>query len=214
MSRTMIPRRNRRCLELILAGCALVALPAPAQEPETQAPAQPDPADVRKEAEQCVASRERIGERLAAIVADGEEPVAKRHEAARWLGKLQYPPAIDVLIQRIDLVDPTHIESEPRPDLAYPLMMTLAGYGKAAVPQIVDAYLAERSQERQALLAYAIRFSDGRRHGENIAAAQRYLRGTEPPDKENRLKTQNRAALEQKLKWLAEMIPAGDYGRK
>jgi hypothetical protein len=123
-------------------------------------------------------------------------------------------PGIRVLIAHVDLVDPEHLRSEIRPDLSYPITLALADYGDAAIPQIVDAYLSERDQTRKGLLAYAIRYGDRGRHGERVKVALRYLRGTEPPTKEEWLKAQNMKSLEERLKHLTEIVVAPDHDKK
>ena len=148
---------------------------------------------MKGEAESLVLARNRLGANLTSILRDSEQPVAERHEAARLLAKLQYMAVISDLIRHIDLVDPSYVSSEERPDLQFPVMMALAAYGNAAVPQIVDAFLAERNHQRQTLLFYAIRF------GKTTDVALRYLRGTEPPDEKDWLKKQNMEELEKKL---------------
>jgi hypothetical protein len=102
-------------------------------------------------------------------------------------------PAIDLLVQHVNLTDPAYVSSEPRPDLQCPLMVALAAFGNAAVPQIVETFLAERNQQRQSMLFYAIRI------GKTTDVALRYLRGTEPPDEKDWLKKQNMEELEKKL---------------
>jgi hypothetical protein len=146
-----------------------------------------------KDAEELVLSRNRIGANLTSILRDSEQPVAARHDAARLLGKLQYAPAIKDLIKHVDLVDPSHKSLEERPDLAYPVMTAIAACENAAVPQIVDAFLAERNHQRQSLLFLATRF------GKTTDVALRYLRGTDPPDEKDWLKKQNIEQLEKKL---------------
>jgi hypothetical protein len=166
---------------------------ANSQESRTSQRFQRDREAVMKEADDLVSTRNRIGANLTSILRDSEQPVAERHEAARLLGKLQYMPAVAVLVQHVELVDPTYVSSEVRPDLACPVMMALATYGNAAVPQVVDAFLAERNQQRQFLLFLAIRF------GKTTDVAIRYLRGTEPAEERDWLKKQNFDDLEKKL---------------
>lgn len=163
-------------------------------------PAEPEAPPIMNEAEDLIAARERIGKELIIVVADSDRPVPERHEAATLLGQLQYPPAIDALIQHVDLVDPASEVSEVRIDLARPIPLALADYGNAATPQIVDAYLAERDQGRRHLLYFAIQ------RGNTADVALRYLRGGEPPDgddNEARLKRQNMQELERRLEQLA-----------
>lgn len=153
---------------------------------------------IAKEAENLIRARKRVGEQLTITVDSSDLPIKNRQAAARLLGELQYIPALDDLIRNVDLVDPAHKSLEERPDLAYPVTTALAAFGNAAVPQIVDAYLAERNQQRQMLFAYAIRF------GRTTDVALRYLRGTEPPRDDDWLKKQNIEALKEQLEWLAE----------
>jgi hypothetical protein len=176
-----------------LFGCTLVASSLTAQQATTGSQVQRDKEDAMNEAEQLVLTQERIGKRLMAIVADPEKPVPERHEAARLLGKLQYLPAIAVLIRHVDLADPSYESSEERPDLQYPVTVAIAAYGSAAVPHIVDAFVAEREHLRQLLLFLSIRY------GKTTDVALRYLRGLEPPDEKDWLRKQNMEGLKKKL---------------
>lgn len=184
---------NSQYLQSTLLACALVPLTAASQEPG-EVPTQRDAKSVMTEAQELALGRERIGKRLMAVVADPEQPVVERQEAARLLGKLQYAPAIEVLIRHVDLVDPLYFSSEPRPDLQYPLMMALAAYGNAAVPQIVDHVASERNQLRRSLFFLCIHY-----HGKTTDVALRYLRGMKLEIEMDPMKTQNLESLEKNL---------------
>lgn len=126
-----------------------------------------------KLAQELVQERALLGARLVGVVADKSQPYNERHRAGELLAKLHYLPAIDVLIQYVDLADPTYVSFETRWDLAFPLVGALAAFGDAAVPKIVDACAREENQERRILLAFAIQY------GKTKAVAVRYIRGME-----------------------------------
>jgi hypothetical protein len=170
-----------------------------------------DKEQVVKEAKKLIVTRERVGKELIAIVDDVNHSVdelirsiMERLEAARLLGKLQYQPAIDVLIRHVDLADPTYVASESRLDRAYPITLALANYGPAAIPKVVDSCLLERNGARRFLLRLSIRLADQGRNGENISIALRYVRGIEPPDEKDSLRRQNLEEIEKGLKSLKE----------
>lgn len=131
------------------------------------------------------AERVRLGEQLTTILADQNAPVKDRHEAARLLGELQYAPAIDLLIQQIELVDPVGIGTTSNPSGSYPLVLSLGAYGAGAIPQMVDAYLSERNSQIQTKIFWAIR------GGKTTTVARRYLLGIEPPTEDDWLRKQN-----------------------
>ena len=99
------------------------------------------------EAEAALKAVEAIGPKLVALLDDEKRPVAQRIEAATWLGRLRYAPAIPTLIQHIQLYDP---EMPIDAGSDFPCQDALIDFGDAAVPSLVDAYMAvnERGEER------------------------------------------------------------------
>ncbi len=78
-------------------------------------------------------------------------PLENRHEAARWLGKLHYLPAIPLLIKYVDTQGPSYDDGP-----TYPCRDALEMFGDAAVPAIVDAYLKADTQRRELCLYTSI----------------------------------------------------------
>ncbi len=99
---------------------------------------------------------DRVGKRLTAILADEKQPIRQRVQAAKRLGQIKYPPAIPNLIRHIQLDDPgiqviSGNESEPTVGIN-----SLAQYGPAFVPAVVDAYLDETDKLRGHSFLYVI----------------------------------------------------------
>ena len=78
-------------------------------------------------------------------------PLENRHEAARWLGKLHYLPAIPLLIKYVDTEGPSYDDGP-----TFPCSDALEMFGDAPVPAIVDAYLKAETQRRELCLFTAI----------------------------------------------------------
>ena len=96
------------------------------------------------------------GAKLITILIDVKRPKSVREDAARWLGKLRYTPAIPALIQHITLYDPDG-PAEDGP--VFPCRDALQMYGDAAVPLLVDAYMKadyEPGTDRERCLVGAI----------------------------------------------------------
>ncbi len=103
----------------------------------------PPPLPEFAEAEQTLKAIDEVGPRLMKLLADEKRPkvirlypLENRHEAAIWLGKLRYQPAIPMLIQYIHTEGPAY-DNGP----TYPCSEALQMYGDAAVPSLVDAYM-------------------------------------------------------------------------
>jgi hypothetical protein len=96
-----------------------------------------------------------VGPKLIAILDDDSAPIADRLRAATLLGKLKYRPGIPVLIKHIELFDKFKITSDG-PD--YDCMLSLVEYGEAAMPAVIEAFLAINSddQTREHLLRQVI----------------------------------------------------------
>jgi hypothetical protein len=154
--------------------CTLAAATASGQQARIRPESEQDSLCVLKEAEDLASAREQMGQRLTAVFADSELPVAERLHAARLLGDLHYVPAIDVLIRHVDLVDPSVDASKSNPRLTHPVTTALAAYRNAAVPRLVDAFLEERNRRKQDLLHRAIQY------GKTTDFARSYLRGIPP----------------------------------
>ncbi len=115
----------------------------------------PDPPDANEQKQVAKAELlipqyyDRVGERLTAILADEELPIRRRVQAAKRLGQIKYPPAIPILIQNIQLDDPdiqviSGNEGEP-----FVGINSLAQYGPAFVPAVIDAFLDETEKRRR-----------------------------------------------------------------
>jgi HEAT repeat protein len=98
---------------------------------------------------------DKVGKRLTATLADEEIPIRQRVQAAKRLGIMKYPPAIETLIRNNLLLDPDIVISgnETEPLVA---VNVLAQYGDAAVPRIIDAYLEEENESGRSRLYMAI----------------------------------------------------------
>ncbi len=117
-----------------------------------------------------------VGPKLVALLADENRPAALRLEAAIWLGRLRYTPAIPTLIRYIKLVNPEAVVSDG-PE--FPCRDALQMFGDAAVPTLVDAFLEfkGRDQDLEFGLYTAI-------HRKSRTAARTYAKGlaTQNPD--------------------------------
>ena len=118
----------------------------------------PPPLPEFVEAEQALKAVEAVGPRLMKLLADEkrpkefrEHPLENRHEAALWLGKLHYHPAIPMLIQYVDTPGPSEGDGP-----TYPCRDALDMMGDAAVPAIVDAFMKADNQELEFCLYTAI----------------------------------------------------------
>ena len=102
-----------------------------------------------------ITARDTVGPKLLAILADEKRPAEVRLEAAILLGKLQYAPAIPTLIQFITMEKPVAVA---RDGPEFPCQEALTLYGDAAVPSLVDAFMAVtgRGQTRENHLYMAI----------------------------------------------------------
>ena len=94
-------------------------------------------------AEKELKTLDEVGSRLMKLPADEKRPqnvwrhpLENRHETARWLGELRYPPAIPMLIQYIDTEGPSYDDGP-----TFPCREALEMFGDAAVPRLVDAFL-------------------------------------------------------------------------
>ena len=107
------------------------------------------------DAEGVVKARDAVGPQLVAILADEKRPDEDRVEAAIWLGKMQYTPAIPMLIKYIKLEKPALVV---RDGPEFPCQDALIDFGDAAVPSLVDAFMAvnEHGQDRLICLWMAI----------------------------------------------------------
>lgn len=107
------------------------------------------------EAEAVLKSLDEVCPKLLRIIVDEKRPKSVRAHAARWLGKLRYVPAIPALIQNVELIDPDG-PAEDGPD--FPCRDALQMFGDAAVPALVDAFMAVtgRGQDRENCLYMAI----------------------------------------------------------
>ena len=120
--------------------------------------AAPPPLPEFVEAEQALKAVDAVGPRLMKLLADEKRPkeirlypLENRHEAAIWLGKLHYHPAIPMLIQYVDTAGPSYDDGP-----TYPCRDALQMMGDAAVPAIVDAYLKADNQRLELCLYTAI----------------------------------------------------------
>ncbi len=109
-------------------------------------------------AEKEMKALDEVGARLMKLLADEKRPkdvwlhpLENRHEAARWLGKLHYLPAIPLLIKYVDTEGPSYDDGP-----TFPCSDALEMFGDAAVPAIVDAYLKADTQRREYCLHTAI----------------------------------------------------------
>ena len=125
---TVNPRLKRKCAScgLAILGIVLVTSGSLAQALQ-KVTAPPEFA----EAEAVLKSLDVVGPKLLRIIADEKRPKAVRAQAARWLGKLRYAPAIPTLIQNIELIDPDGPAADG-PD--FPCQESLQKFGDAAVP--------------------------------------------------------------------------------
>jgi len=80
-----------------------------------------------------------LGPKLIEVLDNPNASITDRLKAATLLGRLKYPPGIPVLIKYAGLFDKFKITSDG-PD--YNCIDALAEYGDAAVPAVVDAFLA------------------------------------------------------------------------
>lgn len=110
-----------------------------------------------------------VGPKLVTLLADEKQPASVRLEAATWLGRLRYTPAIPTLIRHIKLVNPDAVVSDG-PE--FPCRDALQMFGDAAVPTLVDAFLEfkDRDQDLEFGLYTAI-------HRKSRSAARIYAKG-------------------------------------
>ena len=144
---TIRSRPQLCCVFCCLAILGIVVLTSGlwAQGPQKKLPAPPEFAV----ANTVLKSLDDVGSKLIDILADAKRPKAIRLEAAEWLGKLRYAPAIPKLIQYVDLVDTAQFTSDG-PE--YPCRDALQMMGDAAVPSLVDAFLKTDSQRLELCL--------------------------------------------------------------
>jgi len=132
--------------------------PSLAQPPVKKLPGEEIPETLKKavlEAERLTAKRDELGKALLHVLLDVNQSRWSRGQAARALGKLRYRAAIPRLIEHIGLEDwpSSKWEKEPSPiEEGYPCIAALMDFGLEAVPQLLDAYLAERNELRRTLL--------------------------------------------------------------
>ena len=81
-----------------------------------------------------------VGPKLIEVLDDQTASITDRLQAATLLGHLNYRPGIPVLIKHVGLFDKFKITRDEGPD--YDCMLSLVKYGEAAVPAVVDAFLA------------------------------------------------------------------------
>ena len=143
-----------------------------------QGPQKPTPFPEFVDAEGVGKARDTVGPKLIAILADEKRPAEVRLEAAMLLGKLQYAPAIPTLIQFITMEKPVVVA---RDGPEFPCRDALQLFGDAAVPSLVDAFVAVtgRGQDRLHCLYMAITLK-------SRPAARTYAKGlaTQNPDPE------------------------------
>ena len=144
-------------------------------------------------AQKLIEERDRLGRSLIEIVQDYSQPEERRIEAAHALGKLQYLPAIDVLMTHITLKSQRDFHFEPNTAVDYPMTTALAAYGTAAMPDLVEAVLVEKDPIREHLFFYPIKIS------KTSEVALRYLRGRETPENPDVIYRNNFQALEEIL---------------
>jgi len=129
-----------------------------------------------EEAQRLALRRDQLSAQLDALLADGGQSVYERIRAARFLGRLQYLPAIPTLIKYVDLMPPESSETLPPPAAE-----SLAHYGDAAIPPVVRAYLAEEKPftDRYWTLEFVLMYNlyGTRGGGPNIEAVRTYASG-------------------------------------
>ena len=118
-----------------------------------------------------------LGPKLIDVPDDPKASITDRLQAATLLGQLKYRPGIAVLIKHIGLFDMFKITSDG-PD--YDCMLSLVEYREAAVPAVIDAFLAISSDDQtgELLLWQVIGF------GKLAKLAVPYCKGL-APDKPN-----------------------------
>ena len=136
---------------LLLVASGLLRAQLPQKTP-------PPPLPEFVEAEQTLKALDAVGPRLMKLLADEKRPKEirlypqeNRHEAAIWLGKLHYTPAIPMLIQYVETSGPEYGDGP-----TYPCRDALQMFGDAAVPALVDAYLKADSRRLELCLYTAI----------------------------------------------------------
>ena len=125
-----------------------------------------------------------LGPKLIDVLDDPKASITDRLRAATLLGQLKYRPGIAVLIKHVGLFDQFKITSDG-PD--YDCILALVAYGEAAVPAVVDAFVAtsrdDQSRESQLLLVISV--------GKLWKVALPYCKGLAPekpgPDFEKKL---------------------------
>ena len=142
-------RRNSVVCTLTIVGIMWVTSGLWAQK---KVPAPPPPPEFA-EANAALKSLEDVGPKLIQILADENRPNSVRVQAAIWLGKLRYTPAIPTLIRYITMEMPNQVTSDG-PE--YPCSDALELFGDAAVPALVDAYLKADNDRLELCLFTAI----------------------------------------------------------
>jgi hypothetical protein len=131
-----------------------------------------------REAEELAQRADELGPALVQGLANPSNPNKARVRCARLLGKMRYTPAVPKLIEFIELIDE---EENRKPNIegrhagqVYPCAAALNALGAAAVPHVVEAYLAEPNDRRARLLKAALYWRVG---GEPYKAATVYAQG-------------------------------------
>ena len=137
------------------------------------------------DAERVNSTRDVVGERLILILADERRHGKDRDQAAYWLGKMRYAPAIPTLIQHITLVKDQEVFSDGH---EYACKESLRMFGDEAVPGIVDAFIADQSTSQTRGFCLYSSIADS-----SVPTARIYAKGLamENPDK----KYQQRVSL-------------------
>jgi len=109
-------------------------------------------------------------ERLVRVLKDRGQPLAKRAEAARELGRIKYLPAIPVLLDQIALPEPqsavppslSSLTDDPFDDLDRkgPCIDALKAYGREAILPAVRRYLASRAAAHRDYLRTVLTFNN------------------------------------------------------
>ena len=131
-----------------------------AQEAASQA-STPTEEAILANTESLIKNYEDVGRYWTGILDDESNSNSKRVYATKALGTMKYPPAVPVLIKQIRLFDESIIIlSDNGPD-AFASQIALIQFGKAAVPDVITAYLDEESQGRQSMLLDSISSTTG-----------------------------------------------------
>ena len=99
-----------------------------------------------------------VGPHLMQIVGDDRRPIKNRVQAAQLLGEIKYMPAIPILVDHIQLIEPEVFRRHWDNPFAYvkPLVIALRRYGKDATPMLVDEWFERTNTSGRTEIGYVI----------------------------------------------------------